>query len=146
MLTKIIAAILAFAAIAVGADHEGIFGVREERVRDYMHLTFQFVDAESRAPVSDVHVACTRPMVRSACSETRGPAMGQTTITLAAFRRVKRTLLFSEDVGYALGNGGVMYLTFIPASHHRGSLEISDNDPILSADRPHLVELSPRVE
>ena len=133
-------------AVAIFADHSGLLGVSEERMRDYMHLTFQFVDAESGAPVSDVHVACTRPMVRSACTEKIGLKIGQTTITLSAFKRIKRTLLFSEVVGYSLGDDTIMYLTFISANHWRSVLEISGDDPILSATCPHLVELTRRMK
>ena len=129
-------------AVAIFADHSGLLGIREEQMHDYLHLTFQFVDAESGAPVSDVHVACIRPMVRSACTEKIGPKIGQTTITLSAFKRIKRTLLFSEPVGYSLGDDTVMYLTFISANHSRSALEINGDDPILSAARPHLVELT----
>jgi hypothetical protein len=146
MRLKVFATAIALIVVAVFADYSGVFGVREERIRDYMHLTFQFVDAATRAPISDVHVACTRPMVRSACTETRGPEIGQTTITLSAFKRINRTLLFSEDGGYTLGDDAVMYLTFIPANHARGALEIGSNDPLLSAGRPHVVELTKDVE
>ena len=141
MRAKLIGILLGLVAVAVFADRWEIFGVREEQVPDYRHLTFQFIDAASRAPVSDVHVACTRPMVRSACTEKIGPNIGQTTITLSAFKRIKRTLLFSEDVGYTLGDRAVMYLTFISANHARSALEIGADDPILSATRPHVIEL-----
>jgi hypothetical protein len=143
---KIIVVVAVFAALAVGADYQGYFGYREEGIGDYIHVVFEFVDAETRAPVSDVHVACTRPAIRSACTETRGPNMGQTTITLAAYRRVKRSLLFSEDLGYRLGSGGVLYLTFIPENHERRTLEVTGNDPILSAGRPYRIELIPSEE
>ena len=146
MWPKIIAAIVALVTTGVLADYSGIFGVREERLRDYLHVTFQFIDAASRAPVSDVHVACTRPMVRSACTEVRGPQIGQTTITLSAFKQVKRTLLFRENDGYTLGDDAVMYLTFISANHDRSVLEISSDDPILSSPRPYLIELNKKIE
>ncbi len=146
MWPKLIIVAVVLIAIAVFADYSGLFGLREERMRDYMHLTFQFVDAESGAPVSDVHVACTRPMVRSACTEKIGPEIGQTTITLSAYKCLKRTLLFGEDVGYTLGDSATMYLTFVSANHARSTLEINGSDPILSATRPHLVELTKIVE
>ena len=142
MRAKLIGILLGLLVVAVSADRWEIFGVREERVPDYMHLTFQFIDSASRAPVSDVHVACTRPMVRSACTDKTGPNIGQTTITLSAYKRIKRTLLFSEDAGYTLGDRAVMYLTFISANHARTALEIGGDDPILSATRPHVVELT----
>ena len=146
MRAKLIGILLGLIVVAGFADRWEIFGVREERVPDYMHLTFQFIDAASRAPVSDVHVACTRPMVRSACTEKIGPNIGQTTITLSAFKRIKRTLVFSEDVGYTLGDRAVMYLTFISANHARSALEIGADDPILSATRPHVIELTEIIE
>ena len=143
---KIIAVCLAISVFIAVADKRGVFGHHEERLADFLHLVFEFVDAESRAPISDVHVACTRPMVRSACSEKRGPKIGQTTITLAVYRRVKRTLFFSEELGYALGSGGIMDLTFIAANHQRASLVIGDDDPILAVEGPNRIELTKNIE
>lgn len=141
MRSRIMLALIVITCGAIAADYAGLFGVREERRSDYVHITFQFVDAVSRAPVSDVHVACTRPMVRSACTETRGPGTGQTTITLAAYRLLRRSLLFSEDAGYSLGGDGGMHLTFIPANHARATMTLDVDDPLLRAARPHVVEL-----
>lgn len=141
MRARIMIALIVITSGAIAADYAGLFGVREQHSGDYVHITFQFIDAASRAPVSDVHVACTRPMVRSACTETRGPGVGQTTITLAAYRVTRRSLLFSEDAGYALGGNDVMHLTFIPANHTRATLTIAADDPLLAAARPHVVEL-----
>lgn len=146
MRAKLMAALIVVTGGVIAADYAGLFGVREERTGDYIHVTFQFVDALTRAPVADVHVACTRPMVRSACTETRGPGAGQTTITLSAYRLTRRSLFFSEDAGYSLGAGGGMNLTFIPASYARATLAIADDDPILTAARPHVVELVARAE
>jgi len=146
MRNKIIIALVLMLAGAVFADYRGWFGVREERTGDYLHVIFQFVDAQSRVPVSDVHVACTRPMVRSACTETRGPGPGQTTITLGAYRITRRSLLFSEDLGYSLGAAGGMNLTFIPANHERASRVLLSEDPILGADRALVIELVPKPD
>ncbi len=146
MRAKLMAALIVVTGGVIAADYAGLFGVREELNRDYIHVTFQFVDAVSRAPVADVHVACTRPMVRSACTETRGPGAGQTTITLSAYRITRRSLFFSEDAGYSLGSGGDMNLTFIPASYARARLVIANDDPILAAGRPHVVELLASAE
>ncbi|MGR9089879.1 MAG: hypothetical protein ACU85U_04775 [Gammaproteobacteria bacterium] len=146
MRAKIMAALIVVTAGAIAADYAGLFGVREERAADYIHVTFQFVDAATRAPVADVHVACTRPMVRSACTETRGPGTGQTTITLGAYRITLRRLLFSEDAGYSLGVDDGMHLTFIPANHARATLTVANDDPILAAGRPHLIELVANAE
>ena len=78
MRAKLIGILLGLLVVAVFADRWEIFGVREERVPDYMHLTFQFIDSASRAPVSDVHVACTRPMVRSSSTSiTSAQVLGQ---------------------------------------------------------------------
>lgn len=141
MRARIMIALIVITSAAIAADYAGLFGVREERTGDYVHITFQFVDATSRAPVPDVHVACTRPMVRSACTETRGPGAGQTTITLAVYRVTRRSLLFSEDAGYSLGGEDGMHLTFIPANHARTTLTMAVDDPLLAAGRPHVVEL-----
>jgi hypothetical protein len=141
MRARIMIALIVITSGAIAADYAGLFGVREERSGDYLHVTFQFVDAASRAPVSDVHVACTRPMVRSACTETRGPGAGQTTITLAAYRVTRRSLLFSEDRGYSLGGDDGMHLTFIPANHARATLTLAADDPLLAAGKPHVGEL-----
>lgn len=141
MRARIMIALILITSGAIAADYAGLFGVREQRSGDYLHITFQFVDAASRAPVPDVHVACTRPMVRSACTETRGPGAGQTTITLAAYRVTRHSLLFSEDVGYTLGGDDGMLLTFIPANHARTTLTIEADDALLAAERPYVVEL-----
>lgn len=146
MRARIMIALIVITSGAIAADYAGLFGVREERSADYVHITFQFVDATSRAPVPDVHIACTRPLVRSACTETRGPGAGQTTITLAAYRVTRRSLLFSEDVGYSLGGEGGMHLTFIPANHARTTMTIAADDPLLVAARPHVVELAATPE
>lgn len=139
-------ALIVITSGVIAADYGGLFGVREQRSRDYVHITFQFVDATSRAPVPDVHVACTRPMVRSACTETRGPGAGQTTITLAAYRLTRRSLLFSEEAGYALGGDGGMHLTFIPGNHARTTMTLAADDPLLAAARPHVIELAPNPD
>jgi len=139
-------ALIVMTSGAIAADYAGLFGVREERSNDYVHVTFQFIDAASRAPVSDVHVACTRPNVRSACTETRGPGAGQTTITLAAYRVTRRSVLFSEDRGYSLGGDDGMHLTFIPANHARATLTLAAEDPLLTAGRPHVIELVATTE
>lgn len=146
MRARIMIALIVITAGAIAADYAGLFGTREERTGDYIHVTFQFVDVVTRAAVPDVHVACTRPMVRSACTETRGPGAGQTTITLGAYRLTRRSLLFSEDLGYSLGVDGGMTLTFIPANHARSTLTVTNDDPILTAGQPHFVELVRNAE
>ena len=146
MRARTMIALIVLTSGAIAADYAGLFGVREERSGDYVHMTFQFVDAASRAPVPDVHVACTRANVRSACTETRGPGAGQTTITLAAYRITRRSLLFSEDLGYSLGGDAGMHLTFIPANHARATLTLAADDPLLNPGRPHMIELVATTE
>ena len=144
--SKIIFAITVLIVLAVVADFYALFGVREARVGDYLHLTFQFSDSESGAVVPDVHVVCTRPRVRSACTEKRGPGAGQTTITLNVLRQIRQSILFSKVVGYTLGDSATMTLTFIPENHARRTLEVAHDDPLLSESRPHRIELVRRRE
>ena len=141
MAKRIIAAIVILGAIAILADRQGLFGVHEEQIPDILHLTIRFIDVDSRAPVSEVHIACTRPMIRSACTERPGPRMGQTTITFRVMKRSRHTLLFSKDAGYALGREGVMNLTFIHPDYERGAMEFSDNQSLWSSGRAPVVEL-----
>jgi hypothetical protein len=144
--TALIAVVLTLIAVAAWADHRGVFGVREEQVPDFMHLTFRFVDAESRAPVSGVHFACTRPMQRSACTEREGPRAGQTTITFGAMKRTTRTLFFSKDNGHVLGGGGVMTLTFIHPNYEISAMELDDNALTSPAGRMPVIELTRTAE
>lgn len=141
MKTKIIGAIALIAVLIAAADQQALFGYREVGIGDYVRLVFEFVDADTRAPVSNVHVICTKPMVRSACSESDGPKLGQTTVNLAVFRKVKKTLFFEQSVGYSLGRDGILFLTFVAPNHEQFKMHIADNDPILSGDHPYRVEL-----
>lgn len=142
MLKKILIALLAIVILVVIADYFRLFGVENEYLGDYIHVTFQFVDAQSGAPISDVHVSCTRPGVRSACTESLGPGAGQTTITLSVFRRTEVSWFFSGPPSYVLGDDTVMFLTFFAANHERAQMTIHNDDPLLSATRPHKVELA----
>lgn len=143
MRAKIMMLLIGMTTAAIVADYYGLLGVRVVQRGDYLHLTFEFVDAVSRARVDDVHVACTRPMVRSACTETRGPGPGQTTITFAVFHLSEHSWLFERGSRYSLGERGAMNLTFIPAAHARERLSIAGDAPLLGATKPYVVELTP---
>ncbi len=72
--------------------------------------------------------------------------MGQTTIMFRVMQRIRHTLLFSQDAGYALGREGVMNLTFIHPNYERGTMEYSDNESLWSSGRAPVVELIRRDE
>ncbi len=141
MKIKIICAVALVAVLIVLADHRALFGYREVAVSDYVRLVFEFVDADTRAPISNVHVACTKPMIRSACSESDGPKLGQTTVNLAVFRKVNETLLFEKTVGYSLGRGGIVFLTFVAPSYEQFKMHVADDDPLLSGAQAQRIKL-----
>ena len=138
-----LAALVGVLSVAVVADYYGLLGVREARVSDYRHITFEFIDAKIRAPISDVHVACTRPGVRSSCTESRGPGIGQTTITLGAIRVEDRSWLFQHVRGFDLGENGIMFLKFFTPNHERTELVIHSTDAVLNSDDVQRIELNP---
>jgi hypothetical protein len=142
MLRKAALSLAMLTAMLVAADFYGLFGYSETQKRDFLHITFEFIDAQSHAPLANVHVACTQPHVRSACSETPGPGAGQTTITLSVIRRVQRSVLFHRNTEYLLGAAGSMTFTFIPTSHERTTLTINNDDPLLYSQLPRRVELA----
>lgn len=146
MRTAIICSVVVLITIGALADRHGLLGVREELVSDFVHIAFQFVDAESRAPISDVHIACTRPMQPSACTERRGPRAGETTITFGALKRIRRSFLFSETTGHTLGRGAVMHLTFIHPNYERATFELDDETIAAAGARQQLIELDAAAE
>ena len=146
MKLKIISAFVLVIVLAVVADQRAVFGYREATVRDYVRVIFEFFDAETRAPISDVHVICTKPMIRSACSESPGPKFGQTTVNIAVLRKVKETILFEQALGYSLGRDGILFLRFVALGYEHYKMHLSDDDALLSATHAQRIELQREVE
>ena len=119
MLIGLAAVVFAGVAFGVVADWQGVFGQREERQQDFVHLTFKSVDDLSAAPIAQVHITCVRRMNQSACTERAGENPGETTITLGVIHLFNRTLLFSHDAGFSLGEGGPVTLAFIHPNYDR---------------------------
>ena len=110
---KVIIAIIAVIVLFLAGDWFGVFGTKVNQVPDFIHIIFETRDTATRKAVEDVHVVCTRPSARSVCSERLTGIPGQTEITFGVFRLVRRTLLFSEALGFSLGSTGEMSMTFI---------------------------------
>ena len=142
MIKRMATALLACVATAVVADWHAVFGARTMQRADFVHLTFTPVDERAQSPIADVHIACTRPMSRSACTERQGRYPGELEITLGVLRITRKTLLFEHDEGISLGRAGAITLTFIHPNYIRHTLTLDVEAIAAGPQAQRVVKLS----
>ena len=122
---KIALVFFVLAAAAILADWLTAFGQREAVHRDFVHLTYRAVDARSAQPIGHVHIACTRRVALSTCTEQQGENPGETVITLSTLRRITRTLLFHRHTEFSFGSVDSVSLAFIHPDYLTHALELT---------------------
>lgn len=142
MWKKIGAAIVVVAVSFVAADYLALFGTREERVQEILHLRYRIVERGNLRPIEDVRVQCVRRRAESVCSQGKGAGEGSVELNFVVPKTVSRTLLFKKGDTVSFGDGQ-LHLVFIHPNYERLFLPLGMSDLLSLRDRDNVIELKP---
>lgn len=145
---KIIAVVVIALLGVVGADHFGLFGVRQVDMADLLHLRVKPVDRDSGQIITDVHVTCVRRRSEEACSQKPQTGDGVLTLNFLVNRSAKYSRLFRFKTAEKLwlDEEAIVVLVFIHPNYDRLFLQVTTPDIVQWGESVKVIELARTAE
>jgi hypothetical protein len=142
---RLVAAVIACAALVTGADYLGLMGESQMDMADVLNLRVRPVDQKSGQIVTDVHITCARDGSEEICSQKDQTGDGVITVNFLVKKSVKlsRLFKFKRKEKIWLDEEAAMALVFIQPNYDRYFLVLKGADLIEWADKVKEVALVP---